>query len=180
MICHKNKLIFVHVSKNAGTSISHYFGGPDIHLIDKNWKDYKNYYREYWNEYKTFSVIRNPISRIISSYKYCRMNDLNFYGINHLNKKSSIDQFADVVYKNFNIIETSILKSQSWFICENNKIMVDVIIKYENLCGDLKKIKIDSIPHLNVSKIEDESFLNLSKTSLDILHELYREDFKLL
>jgi dTDP-D-glucose 4,6-dehydratase len=58
--------------------------------------------------------------------------------------------------------------------------MVDVIIKYENLYEDLKKIKINHIPHLNSSKIEGTSPYNLTKASIDRLYQIYKEDFKLL
>ena len=92
----------------------------------------------------------------------------------------NLDYDINQFIKNIDKIKTPIKNQQSWFICENDKIMIDVIIRYENLYEELKKIKIDHIPHLNISKIKDESCLNLSKTSLDILHELYREDFKLL
>jgi hypothetical protein len=140
---------------------------PKDYLPDQRWSEYKNHFNEYWENYTTFSIVRNPISRFISFYKYWKMNENLDYDIN---------QFI----KNIDKIKTPIKNQQSWFICENDKIMVDVIIKYENLYEELKKIKIDNIPHLNISKIKDESFLNISKTSIDILHNLYKEDFKLL
>lgn len=77
-------------------------------------------------------------------------------------------------------IKTPIKNPQSWFICDNNKIMVDVIIRYENLYEDLKKIKINYIPHLNSSEIQDTSLIKLSKKSIDRLYQIYKEDFKLL
>jgi hypothetical protein len=167
-ICHQRKLIFVHIPKNAGTSIHSLFNtNPKDYLPDQRWSEYKNHFNEYWENYTTFSIVRNPISRFISFYKYWKMNENLDYDIN---------QFI----KNIDKIKTPIKNQQSWFICENDKIMVDVIIKYENLYEELKKIKIDNIPHLNISKIKDESFLNISKTSIDILHNLYKEDFKLL
>jgi hypothetical protein len=161
-------LIFVHIPKNAGTSIHSLFDtNPRDYLPDQRWIKYKNHFSEYWEDYTTFSIVRNPISRFISFYKYWKMNENLDYDINYF-------------IQNIDKIKTPIKNQQSWFICENNKVMVDVIIKYENLYKDLKKIKINNIPHLNISKIEDESFLNLSKTSIDILQEMYREDFKLL
>jgi hypothetical protein len=167
-ICHQRKLIFVHIPKNAGTSIHSLFDtNPRDYLPDQRWTKYKNHFSEYWEDYTTFSIVRNPISRFISFYKYWKMNENLDWDINYF-------------IKNIDKIKTPIKNQQSWFICENGKIMVDVIVRYENLYEELKKIKIDHIPHLNISKIKDESFLNLSKTSLDILQDLYREDFKLL
>lgn len=167
-ICHQRKLIFVHIPKNAGTSIYSLFNtNPKDYLPDQKWDKYKDHYGEYWDTYTTFSIIRNPISRFISFYKYWKMSENFDYDINKFIEK--IDE-----------IKTPIKNPQSWFICDNNEVMVDVTIKYENLHEDLKKIKINHIPHLNISEIEDESLLKISKTSIDILEEFYKEDFKLL
>lgn len=167
-ICHQRKLIFVHIPKNAGTSIHSLFNtNPKDYLPDKKWNEYKNHFEKYWDTYTSFTIIRNPISRFISFYKYWKMNHNLDYDIN-----TFVDKLDE--------IKTPIKNSQSWFICDENKVMVDVTIKYENLHEDLKKIKINYIPHLNISEIEDESFLNISKTSIDILEEFYKEDFKLL
>lgn len=167
-ICHQRKLIFVHIPKNAGTSIHSLFDtNPKDYLPDQKWNEYKNHFEQYWDTYTSFTIIRNPISRFISFYKYWKMNHNLDYDIN-----TFVDKLDE--------IKTPIKNSQSWFICDENKVMVDVTIKYENLHEDLKKIKINYIPHLNISEIEDESFLNISKTSIDILEEFYKEDFKLL
>lgn len=167
-ICHQRKLIFIHIPKNAGTSIHSLFDtNPRDYLPDQKWNEYKNHFKEYWNTYTTFSIIRNPISRFISFYKYWKMNENLDYDIN---------KFLDKLDE----IETPIKNAQSWFVCDNNKVMVDVIIKYENLYEDLKKIKINHIPHLNSSKIEDISPDNLTKASIDRLYQIYKEDFKLL
>jgi len=168
-ICHQRKLIFVHIPKNAGTSIHSLLNTnpKDLILTDQKWIKYKNHFGKYWEDYTTFSIVRNPISRFISFYKYWKMIENLDYDIN---------KFLDKLDE----IETPIKNTQSWFICDNDKIMVDVVVRYENLYEDLKKIQIDGIPHLNISRIEDESLLNLSKTSIDRLYQIYKEDFKLL
>jgi len=167
-ICHQRKLIFIHIPKNAGTSIHSLFDtNPKDYLPDQKWDKYKDHFGEYWDTYTKFTIIRNPISRFISFYKYWKMNENFDYDINEF-----IDKLDE--------IKTPIKNPQSWFICNSNNVMVDVIIRYENLYEDLKKIKINHIPHLNSSEIQDTSLTDLSKTSIDRLYQLYKEDFKLL
>lgn len=167
-ICHQRKLIFVHIPKNAGTSIHSLFDtNPKDYLPDQKWNEYKNHFEQYWDTYTTFTIIRNPISRFISFYKYWKMNENLDYDIN-----TFVDKLDE--------IKTPIKNSQSWFICDNNKVMVDELIRYETLYEDLKKIGISHIPHLNSSEIQDTSLIKLSKKSIDKLSQIYKEDLKLL
>ena len=71
-ICHERRLIFIHIPKNAGTSIIGSMGVENI-FIDKTIDEYKEHYVEYWDNYKKFTVIRDPIDRFISAYKCWRM-----------------------------------------------------------------------------------------------------------
>ena len=164
-ICHERKLIFVHIPKNAGTSIHSLFETQTHdYLPDQRWDKYKEHFDEYWDSYTTFTIIRNPISRFISFYKYWRMNQLTDYDIN-----TFVDKLDE--------IETSLKYKQSWFICDNKRIAVDVLIRYEKLHEELRKLKISSLPHLNIS----EGYpTDLSTESIDKLHQIYKEDFKLL
>ena len=59
-ICHERKLIFIHIPKNAGTSIMKEMGVDNI-FIDKTIEEYKENYKDYWDKYKKFTVIRDPI-----------------------------------------------------------------------------------------------------------------------
>ena len=97
MISHKHKCIFIHIPKNAGSSVERAFGyikhikGKGKH--DPAWVNkgywHKNQigreypipkiypsphndpsYAECWDEYFKFAIVRNPWSRLVSSYKY--------------------------------------------------------------------------------------------------------------
>ena len=65
---HKRKLIFIHIPKNAGTSIEKYCDMNDTG--HHNWKYYFSKYLSDWNEYTSFAVIRDPIDRFISCYHW--------------------------------------------------------------------------------------------------------------
>ena len=94
-ISHKHKLIFVHNPKCAGTSIINYFDMEDWghHNASKS----KEKYSKYWDEYKKFTVIRNPWDRFYSNYRYAIMKESYYHSeietINPNYKKGESDFF---------------------------------------------------------------------------------------
>ena len=57
-----------------GTSIIKAMGVENM-LLDKTIEEYKEHYDEYWDKYKKFTVVRDPIDRFISAYKFARMKE---------------------------------------------------------------------------------------------------------
>lgn len=164
-ICHRRKLIFVHIPKNAGTSIfSHFNSLPESILSDQSWKQYSLFFKE-WENYTTFSIIRDPYCRFKSFYKFLRIG-------------SNINRFAEIVRDNIsNMILT---RPQCYYICDNDKVVVDKILKYENLEEELESIGIFSIPKKNVSKIIADEKLIMNDQTIGIINEIYKKDFEIL
>lgn len=187
-INHEKKLIFIHIPKNAGTSIIKAMGVENI-FIDKTIPEYKEHYKDYWEEYTKFTVVRDPIDRFISAYKFARMDESGWFsatGQEDLDKHIHYDicNFLDIngyvkyVYENPKDLNRWIAP-QSWIITdENGNIDIDYYVKYENLIEDLKKINITEIEKLNNSKIEDESLIKLTNKSKHLLSEIYSIDYK--
>lgn len=187
-ICHERKLIFIHIPKNAGTSIMKAMGIENI-FMDKPIKEYKEHYDEYWDKYKKFTVVRDPIDRFISAYKFARMKESGWFSATgeeglekHLHydlcNEMDINEYTTYLYKNseefnrWNVPQTFIISN------ENNEIEIDYFVRFENLQEDLSKIGIESIQKLNSSKIEDDKVIQLSKKSKMKLHEIYDIDYK--
>ena len=187
-ICHERKLIFIHIPKNAGTSIIKAIGVQNI-LIDKTIEEYKVQYDEYWDKYKKFTVVRDPIDRFISAYKFARMKESGWFsatGEEGLEKHKhydicnsmDINEYTSYLYKNpkkfnrWNIPQTFIISN------ENNEMEIDYFLRFENLQEDLKKIGIERIQKLNSSKIEDDKVIQLSKKSKMKLYEIYDIDYE--
>lgn len=166
-ICHENKLIFIHIPKNAGTSVHSYFNTPiESILPDKTWKEYSSFFNEYWEEYTKFSIVRNPYCRFKSFYKYLKIGK----DINHFAK--IVKGKKDRMY---------ITKPQYHYICnEANDIVVDKIIRYENLEDDLKKIGIKNFPRVNESKKISEERMIMNENTINLIHSIYKKDFEIL
>tara|TARA_Y100000015_G_scaffold27429_1_gene26580 strand:+ start:581 stop:1189 length:609 start_codon:yes stop_codon:yes gene_type:complete len=187
-ICHERRLIFIHIPKNAGTSVIKAMGVENMYM-DKTIEEYKEYYSEYWDKYKKFTVIRDPIDRFISAYKFARMKESGWFSATgeeglekhthyELCNKMDINEYTSYLYKNskefnrWNIPQTFIILNKS------NEIEIDYYVRFENLQEDLSKISIENIQKLNSSKIEDDKVIQLSKNSKMKLYEIYNIDYK--
>jgi hypothetical protein len=165
-INHQKKLIFIHIPKNAGTSIIKAMGVENV-CMDKTIEEYKEHYGNYWNEYKKFTVVREPIDRFISAYKFARMDESGWFsatGEEGLEKhphykfcnEMNINQYVSYLYKNPEKFNRSIMPQTFFVSNEDEEKEIDYYVRYENLLEDLQKIGIDKIEKLNSSKIKDE------------------------
>jgi hypothetical protein len=189
-INHEKKLIFIHIPKNAGTSIIDAIAKkPEDIFMDNVLVEYKKHYKDYWDTYTKFSVIRDPTDRFISSYKFSRMNENFWFSSNSKSKKHphydictsmNINEYVKYLYDNpKKLKENGWLIPQSFIISnEKNQIEVDFFVRYENLLSDLKKINIYNLKKINSSKIEDLSLINLTKKSKILLSQIYDIDYK--
>lgn len=187
-INHEKKLIFIHIPKNAGTSIIKAMGCVHNFYIDKTLSEYKEYYKKYWNDYNKFAVIRDPIDRFISAYKFARMKESGWFsatGEENLEKHQhydicnsmNINEYVDYIFNHPEKLNRWVVP-QSWLISDkNNQIEIDTIIRYENLLEDLQKIKINNLQKLNTSKIEDKNLIQLTKKSKILLSQIYNIDY---
>jgi hypothetical protein len=187
-INHEKKLIFIHIPKNAGTSIIKAMGVENL-FMDKTIEQYKEHYQNYWNKYKKFTVIRDPIDRFISAYKFARMDESGWFsstGEENLEKhchyelcnEMNINEYVSYIYKNpknFNrwiIPQTFIISNKS------GDIEIDYYVRYESLLEDLQKIGITKIEKLNSSKIDDNQLIELTKKSIKMLYDIYDIDYQ--
>ena len=83
MISHKHKFIFIHIPKCAGTSIEQSLFGKVYVEWDqerKIWKQHatasqiREYYCENYNNYYSFTFVRNPWDKIVSDYFWIQRN----------------------------------------------------------------------------------------------------------
>jgi len=187
-INHEKKLIFIHIPKNAGTSIIKAMGVENL-FMDKTIKEYKEHYEDYWNEYKKFTVVREPIDRFISAYKFARMDESGWFSATgeeglekhhhyELCNEMNINEYISYLYKNPEKFNRWIVPQTFVISNENGEREIDYYVRYENLLEDLQKIGIGKIEKLNSSKIKDEKTIELTKKSKNMLYQIYDIDYK--
>lgn len=162
MVSHKHKVIFMHISKCAGSSIESAFGidigdisgnnnenlfgwnfknslflqhATPQELIDNGLIDLKT-----WNSYYKFIIIRNPYDRAVSDYfwlqKETGVRDSFF---NFLEGKG---KFEDVLTKKDSIkYRGDHLKKQiDYFSLNNQRIVYDRVLRFEELAIGLNQV----------------------------------------
>ena len=187
MIFHKYKLIVVGITKNASSS---------IHDLLKNKTDNSHDHRTLIDEYTyndddllstytSIAVVRNPYDRFFSACNQIRRNDLES---NNLTIQEVIEQA--IFYRN-GIDE--VFYTQNQFIYLGKILLVDKIIKYENLHEEWKNFteeynktaeyKIKKVlPFSNTTKDKKhwtEELKSLTQDQLDLINTMYERDFKL-
>ena len=162
MIIDKHKTIFIHIPKNAGTSIKNFFSKDKDKLciplgkINKHDTIYQVKLKEpkLYSSFRKFAVVRNPYDRALSWYSYL---------------KGKKDEFKEWL-KN----PTHKLESQHTWVDETV-----FIIKYENLNEELNEFFGEEIDLPITNKSDHDHFLNYyDEESSDIIHDRYKEDFK--
>ena len=187
-INHEKKLIFIHIPKNAGTSIIKAMGVENLYM-DKTIEEYKEHYGDYWNEYKKFTVVREPIDRFISAYKFARMDESGWFSATgeeglekhhhyELCNEMNINEYVSYLYTNKKEFNRWIAPQTFIVSNENGEREIDYYVRYENLLEDLQKIGIDKIEKLNSSKIKDEKTIELTKKSKNQLYQIYDIDYQ--
>ena len=172
MIIDQYKTIFIHIPKNAGTSIETLFGNssfriqPDKHA---NIHEIKKKFPKVYDSYRKFTIIRNPYDKMVSWYFYLKRNLGESYDIIDFNewiKDPSKFWHADD--------PISYLKPQYEWI--DNTVE---IIKFENIDKEIDEFFKEKIDLPITNKSNHKHYLKYyNQESLDTIYDKYEEDFK--
>ena len=177
----ESKVLFIHIPKNAGVSISSLLYKKQIGHKDLNF--YAKKCKTLFDDYFVFTVVRDPVERFISAYNYlinggsgnlydsiCKHYLLTFNDINDF-----IDQAK--VSNNFSLITH--FRTQTSFISHKNKIYKKIRIFNLEKVHELKIGKFDFslLPKLNQNKNKIQTIID--KNSINKINKYYEIDFKL-
>lgn len=200
------KLIFIHIPKTGGTSVTSYFsGGQDVptingklsplhSLISDNveapghhpWNWYYDNYPEEWNLYRKVAVVRDPVDRLLSSFIYAQQRNNWWHGTN---KDSGLHpDYVELTGRSFgdllNILQNERykLKHQSWipqvnWVYNGDELMVDDLIRYENMNYSFHTMFNITLPYVNVT---NQPKFEVTEEEVNIIKEIYPRDFSLL
>ena len=211
MISIKHKTIFIHIPKCAGQSIENIFlrdlglnwqerhplllrprkakeKGPDrlAHLYAEEYFKFGFIPKDKYDTFFKFSIIRNPVDRILSEINYRRIpkkNSENSSGI------ESVEEYISKVIKlnKFSDLQRHISPQVKFlYDSETNKLLVDKIIPFDELNNEVpkilqKKFKIFlKVPKINTNKKKLWFKEDLTPKDVSFLHDFYKSDFKFL
>ena len=178
-IDYKNEIIFIHIPRNAGTSILRSF--KMNYIGHHNWDDYKRL-NSYWmiNKYKKFCVFRDPLKRFISSYNYASMEKSFWHpdiaGIHKdydICKKLDINGIARLLERGVELWHESWIPQNYWI-----QGLDDILIlKYENISLDIQKVYPNaSLYYDNVSEKLSHDITDYTK---QFIREFYKKDYEI-
>ena len=211
MISIKHKIIFIHIPKCAGQSIENIFlvdlglnwqqrhplllrprkgkeKGPErlAHLYAEEYFKFGYIPKEKYDKFFKFSIIRNPVDRILSEINYQRIPKKNS---NNINGIESVEEYISKVIKlnKFSDLQRHI-SPQVKFLhdSETNKLLVDKVILFDELNHEVpkilqKKLKVFlEVPKINLSKNKLWVKEELTPRDISFLYDFYESDFKFL
>lgn len=183
-ISHEYQLIFIHVPKNAGTSIIESLG----------MEEHGHHQIEHYNQYKhytSFAVVRNPWDRVVSNYEYAKMSESYWHSLqsephpdlkllNNLNFKQTVD----ILYNTPNKLKHDGWKLQTLYTHYNDKPVIDKIFYYEEM-EKLEKWLQQYLPsfrlkNINPSKKEFNNYRSYyDEETKKKVSEIYEKDIRL-
>ena len=186
MISHKHKCIFIHIPRSAGTSLENWLCGSDWWDVEKETKHLiasqaKKIYSQFWDEYFTFSFVRNPWDRVVSGLKYA-----DYFGV-YYNPNPSIpsllelnfdgykDRFGTEIslehdhrfYRRGDLISDNHLPGQIYGNIIDEQL--DYIGRFETLQEDCRKIQ-------SILGIEEKMTIHNGKSQRNEYREYYNQD----
>ncbi|TCM19589.1 sulfotransferase family protein [Novosphingobium sp. PhB165] len=176
-------LLFIHVPKNAGTSISdRLYGAQTKHAS-------AIYYARAAPDLlilPSFAIVRNPVERFLSAYRYARAGGTLHRTISAPFRERysgfrSIDDAIDHLAAARSPFDLDhVFRPQSWYLLDaSGQLAVDRLIPYERI-GEigrlLRRPDLENLPQFNRCETACEL---PGRAQLDFLHQFYAHDFAL-
>lgn len=197
------KPVFIHISKNAGTSI---IASAGNHIVSAGHQTAAQWVHKNGSTAPIFCVIRNPYGRVYSEYRYRRKRYLSGEANPHLaNLNRSFDDWVAATYRDgeyctetffhktgvafnkANMIGGRLIwfiPQTSWLQDENRKLLATDTLRYETLSTDWDMFGrkfgfIVELKRLNTSTIGVEAASSRMKPETrDHIYKYFREDFE--
>ena len=186
------RAIFVHNPKAAGTSIAIALGLEHGH---DTMEEARARHGEKWDAYFRFAFVREPLSRLISTYEFAQM-DRSWYHDNlqpgpygqhgdaHVDhrtvKGKSLDDCLRMLLDDPTSLKQPGWLPQSHFV--SDPALLDFVGRFENLAADwskvCQKLRIDTpLPKINPTKQQRDRNGYATPFACEAASRLYRQDF---
>lgn len=181
----RRNLIFIHVPRAAGTSISRALYGPRSkrhHSI----RYYRTVNPGFCEQAQSFCVLRDPFDRFASAYSFVRSGGTAICPLAKVFADATaglrdVDDYLSFMEGRDPLELDFVMRPQSWFVCDlgTGASLVDELFLFgePRLAEYLRGHGVAVLPHLNPS---DRRHLVLSSRQKSRIERLYAQDFALI
>jgi hypothetical protein len=179
--------IFIHIPKNAGTSVAQALFGrgsrhvPCIEYEKANPRKFRRYFK--------FAFVRNPWDRLYSAYHFLRKGGMSSqdsaWANAHLGQFQSFEEFVHEWVNQDNVMSWVHFMHQHHFIIgSNGQMAMDYLGRMENIKADFdfvsRKLGI-SVPLSALNKTEKDPYVKAyTSEMIEIVGRVYRQDVSML
>lgn len=187
---HKTKSIFVHIPKCGGISVANSIFSHTV--PHSSLTDYQIMFgKEIFETYFKFTLVRNPWSRIVSSYTFLKNGGFdqrdNLWTKENINNFESFEEFIIQLPNNKILLNwIHFMPQHKWILSPTGKNHFDHIGKLENIDDELRflcdRLGLKYINNIILNSSNNTKYykeLYSSKTR-SIVEEIYYKDIKLL
>ena len=178
------KCIYIHIPKNAGTSIQKILFPEYPKVGHKSLLYHKLYNKKKFNDYFKFAFVRNPWDRLVSAYHFLIKGGLNenepgakrwaeqlrIKGINSF--ENFVTSIPDSTFSCFFLNHRHLRPQYLWLTDEKGRLAVDFIGKIENFEFDIGFLKN------NLGIINQNKQIKNNSTAHDYYKNLYTNRMK--
>ena len=186
---HKYHCIFVHIPKTAGISVS-------VSLLGKSIGNMSALYyqvlfgKEKFKSYFKFAFVRNPFTRLISSYEFLKAGGggpLDANNIQVVKPCKSLEDFVLNYLTPATVKTNRYFKPQHDFVCNSsNRILVDYLGRFETIAENYEYIRSkigtgEPLKKLNITQAQKQPLKDYYSNE-DVIKKvisIYNKDFEL-
>jgi len=176
-------LIFIHVPKCAGTSVSDSLNMSLLghYTAEKRVAQQPKHPHIGERGYTSFAIVRNPWDRLVSAYEYCQMKVSSHYKVTHedyhILGNCSFEKTIEIIDTHRHILKhPGWFDQYDWIYGYDDKQKVDKVFKYENLNQELPRYLKDNFNiDLNLSLLNKSNRTDYKKYYNELLIEKVRK-----
>ncbi len=174
-------VIFIHVPKTAGMSISAALYGRQIRHASIRY--YHRFAPEMAGRIPSFAILRDPVDRFLSAYHYARASGTadnavsRVFRSDYLAFRSPDDALDHVAAAQSPYAVDHIFRPQSWYVTDQSgQVAVDRLVPFDRLADIRLPVLTGRLPHINRSRREP---VRLRPDQLERIRSLYDRDVAL-
>ena len=196
------KPVFIHVSKNGGTSVIRSAGA---NIVSAGHRTAASWVAEHGSRAPLFAVVRDPYARMASEYAYRRRRLEAGEDNPHLAEVEApfdawvvstflggryrTQEFFDrtgAPYRAGNMVDGSLIwfvPQTRWLCDDHDRLLVDDLLRFETLDADWTRFSRRHgfecrLPHANASPGSADLHVALDRRVRAVIHQHFRDDFE--